>query len=145
MKQRNWQELAFTSHYQTAVAVGDALEEGDYEQARIGLEELIDALSRAEKRALKSQLTRLMAHIIKWKTQPAKRSRSWRATIRSAREEIADLQEDTPSLTRAVIESIWDKCFQRAKDNAEEEMNEPAAVSKLTWREVFEKDYVLPE
>src|SRR6266480_3382791 len=106
----NWQLLAATSHYQTAVAVGQALEQGDTFQAKEGIQELIDALSRAEKRALRSQLMRLMAHIIKWKTQPEKRSRSWRQTIRNAREEIAESQEDTPSLTRDVIEAMWQKC-----------------------------------
>ena len=107
----NWQELAATSHYQTAVAVEEALQRGDVSEASAGIQELIDALARAEKRALKSQLIRLMTHIIKWKTQPEKRSRSWRATIRNARCEIAESREDTPSLTRQVIEDRWPSCF----------------------------------
>src|SRR5687767_1295990 len=92
-----WQDLAATSHYQTAVAVENALQRGDVSDATTGIQELIDALARAEKRALKSQLIRLMAHIIKWKTQAEKHSRSWRQTIRNARDEIAESQEDTPS------------------------------------------------
>lgn len=137
----NWQELAATSHYQTAVAVDGALQRGDVPEATAGIQELIDALARAEKRALRSQLIRLMAHIIKWKTQPQKRSFSWRATILNARDEIADCQEDTPSLTRQVIEGMWHKCFQRATTEAEGEMRQPSEVSRLTWKEVFEKDY----
>jgi len=137
----NWQLLAATSHYQTAVAVGQALEQGDTSQAREGIQELVDALSRAEKRALRSQLIRLMAHIIKWKTQPEKRSRSWRQTIRNARDEIAESQEDTPSLTRDVIEAMWQKCFARAKADAEDEMGQESPVTKLTWKEVFDKEY----
>ena len=42
-----WQELAATSHYQTAVAVEQALDQGQTSQAKAGLQELIDALSRA--------------------------------------------------------------------------------------------------
>src|SRR5262249_37451374 len=40
----NWHDLATTSHYQTAVAIKHALSAGDVEHARIGIEELIEAL-----------------------------------------------------------------------------------------------------
>ena len=82
-----------------------------------------------------------MTHVIKWKSQPEKRSRSWRQTIRNARQEIAELQEDTPSLTREVIEGMWANCLASANENAEDEMNQETSVSKLTWKEVFEKEY----
>src|SRR5947209_1648292 len=95
-----WQELSCSSHYQTAVAVEEALKRGDTVDATAGIQELIDALARSEKRALRSQLTRLMAHVIKWKTQANKRSFSWRASINGARREIEDIQEETPSLNR---------------------------------------------
>ncbi len=137
----NWPELAATSHYQTAVAVEKALQRGDVSEASAGIQELIDALARAEKRALRSQLTRLMAHIIKWKSQPDKRSRSWRATINNARREIEEIQEDTPSLNRTVIELLWEKAFKGATEDAEGEMGQPSSVSKLSWKEVFEKEY----
>jgi uncharacterized protein DUF29 len=140
----NWQELAATSHYQTAVAVDQALEQGDVPGAKAGIEELIDALSRADRRALKSHLIRLMSHIIKWKSQPSKRSLGWRGTIQHARREIADIQEDTPSLTREVIEAMWQRCFDAAKDDAEGKMNQKANVGSLNWREVFAKGYEVP-
>ena len=79
---RDWEALAFTSHYHTAVAIHEAFQAGDVEDAMSGLEELIDALSRSEERALQSYLVRLMQHIIKWKLQPERRSPSWSATIR---------------------------------------------------------------
>ena len=41
------------------------------------------------------------------------------AAVESAREEIADIQEETPSLTREVIEAMWDKCFKAAKRDAD--------------------------
>jgi hypothetical protein len=70
----DWQELSSTSHYQTAMAIKQALQRGNVQEAITGIEELIEALSRSDKRALKSQLIRLMMHIIKWKSQPKKRS-----------------------------------------------------------------------
>ncbi len=63
----NWKELAITSHYQTAVAIQSELKQGHIEDSVIGIEELINALFRSEKRALRSQLTRLMMHIINGK------------------------------------------------------------------------------
>ena len=65
----NWQEQAASSHYQTAVAIRQELGAGHIEDAKAGIEELVDALSRADRRALKSHLVRLMAHVIKWQTQ----------------------------------------------------------------------------
>jgi hypothetical protein len=47
----NWHDLATTSHYQTAVASKHALSAGDVEHARLGIEELIEALARADRRA----------------------------------------------------------------------------------------------
>ena len=137
----NWQELSATSHYKTAVAIKYELQEGDFQQAKTGIEELIDALARSEKRALKSQLIRLMKHIIKWKSQPEKRSWSWSASISNAREEIADIQEETPSLTNWVVQDMWEKCFRAAKREAEGEMNQTSPVSNLSWEEVFKQQY----
>jgi hypothetical protein len=138
-----WDELAASSHYQTAVAVEEALDRGEIADAKVGIQELIDALARAEKRALRSQLIRLMMHVIKWKTQPERRSRSWRASINSARREIEEIQEETPSLTRAVIKAMWDKCFEAAVEDAEGEMDKKPSVEKLTWAQVFEHEYDL--
>ncbi|MCS7014014.1 MAG: DUF29 domain-containing protein [Chloroherpetonaceae bacterium] len=138
-----WQDLAATSHYLTAVAVKRALEEGNYAEAEFGVSELINALSRADKHAVRSHLIRLMTHIIKWKSQPEKRSASWVATIRNAREEIRDYQEANPSLTDEVIKAMWEKCFARAKRNAEDEMQRQCDLQSLSWNEVFEEKYEL--
>src|SRR5438128_8852620 len=85
----SWQELSAGSHYRVAAEIRRALLEHNYEDAEAGIEELIDALGGSEKRALKSQLIRLMTRIIKWKSEPDRRSYSWVATIYNARDEIA--------------------------------------------------------
>jgi len=144
-KQRavHWQELAQESHYHTAVAIRDVLQEGNVDDAATGLEELIDALSRSERRALESHLKRLMTHVIKWKVQPERRSRSWRSTILSTRQEIARLQRRTPSLNRRAIEEDWDELMELARLEAEGETNLDIPPLTLTWQEVFEDEYVL--
>ena len=138
-----WQELAATSHYQTAVAVKQALQRGDMHEAMLGLEELIDALSRADQRAMEHHLVRLMQHIIKWKVQPERRSRSWVATIHNAREAIRELQEDTPSLTDDRIRHRWDTCLRKAHREAEGDIDRDIPQMGLSWEEVFEATYTL--
>lgn len=139
----NWQKLSSTSHYKTAMAVKNEIASGNLPEAVIGIEELIQALSRSEKRALKSQLVRLMLHIIKWQSQPERRSLSWVVSIKDAREEIADIQEETPSLTDNVIKELWDKAFIIANRDAQAEMSKKSAVAELSWQEVFENGYDL--
>jgi hypothetical protein len=141
----NWQKLSSTSHYKTALAVKNEIAIGNLPEATIGIEELIQALSRSEKRALKSQLIRLMLHIIKWQSQPEKRSLSWAASIKNAREEIADIQEETPSLTSSVVEELWEKVFIIATRDAQAEMGKKSTVTALTWQAVFDEDYDLQD
>jgi hypothetical protein len=137
----NWHDLATTSHYQTAVAIKHALSAGDVKHARIGIEELIEALARSDSRSLESYLIRLMQHIIKWRVQPERRSPSWVAIIRAARRQIARLQRETPSLNRRVLEAIWDEALLDALDEAEGELNRRIPPITLTWDEVFETEY----
>ncbi len=137
----DWQELAATSHYQTAVAVQEALRDGNVSLAALGIQELVDALAKSERRALKSQLVRLMLHVIKWQLQPEHRTRGWTASIGNARDEIGEIQEETPSLTRAVIEEMWDRAFATAKREAAGELNQDIAIENLTWEQVFEAEY----
>ena len=137
----NWARLSAESHYLAAVEIERALLQGDLDGAEAGLKELINALGRSEKRALKSQLIRLMTHIIKWKTQPERRSYGWVATIYNAREEIADIRAETPSLTDDVITTMWDACLLAATREAEGEMNQGSRVSALSCDEVFEEEY----
>jgi hypothetical protein len=110
-------------------------------EAILGLEELIDALSHADQRALEHHLIRLMQHIIKWKVQPERRSRSWVAIIHNAREAIRELQEDTPSLTDDRIRHRWDACLSNAHREAEGELNRGIPGTELSWGEVFEALY----
>lgn len=143
----DWQDLVTTSHLSTVDAIRKLLEEKEYEQAQEGIEELYDAMAKVEQRALIGQLKRLMLHILKWRYQPDKRSTSWVRSIVDARQEIAEIQEFTPSLNRQFVEANWERAFAQAVAGAKAEMNlsrkdrfEPA---ELTWQEVFDDEYLL--
>jgi uncharacterized protein DUF29 len=137
----DWPYLASSSLYETLMAIQEAVRNQEYDEARQGLEELTNAVSRTDRRTVKSHLVRLMAHIIKWKCQPTHRSKSWTLTIDHARDEIRDTQEETPSITDDVIREMWDVCFEKAKRYTEQDTELPADVPVLTWQEVFVDDY----
>lgn len=147
MKTIDWQEMVATSHLDTVGAIRKLLEEKEFEEAQEALDELHQAMANAEKRALESQLTRLMMHILKWRYQADKRSTSWSRTIINARREIRSLQKYMPSFTRDYIERMWEETFDDAIAEAKAEMNlsrkdkfEPV---ELTWDEVFDDEYLL--
>ena len=67
------------------------------------LAEEIESLGRSDRRELRSQITRVLRHLLKLKVSRAIEPRAgWRGTIDEARDEIAGLFEDSPSLRREV-------------------------------------------
>ncbi|HLO49412.1 MAG TPA: DUF29 domain-containing protein [Kamptonema sp.] len=146
LTKQDWEWLAAGSEYQTAVAIQQLLEEGKVREANQGLYELIESMGKSKRLAMKSQLIRLMVHIIKWKSQPERRGSSWANTIFSARQEIEDIYEEVPSLNRDFIESVWEQCFQKAVKQAEFEMRKVKChLLSLSWSEVFEEEYILDD
>ncbi len=82
--------------------------------------EELEAMGRSEKRELINRLSVLIAHLLKWKYQAVRRSRSWKNTILTQRIDINDLLEDSPSL-RYDIENRIKKAYKKAKLKAEDE------------------------
>ena len=68
--------------------------------------EELDALGRADQRALKSHLRVLLSHLLKWEYQPSNRTRSWLNSIRSARTEIEELLEENPSFENRYLTAV---------------------------------------
>ena len=108
-----------------------------------GLDELIEALHRAEHRALDVQLVRLMLYIILWRLQPGQRSIVWQNTIYLARVAIVGMRQETPSLTQGVLEEAWDDLVEQARRDAESLLDCDLPSQSLTWQDVFEDDYTL--
>lgn len=151
VKTHDWGYLVATSHYVLANEIKFSLQEGDMEDALEGLDELINSMSKIAIREMRSHLLIIMIHVLKWKYQPQKRSRSWYKSIRNARREIRDVQEETPSVTKEKIESVWGKVFQDLVLDAADEMNLNKQERRkfnpepLTWEEVFEREYELED
>lgn len=68
--------------------------------------EEIESLGRQQRQELRNRLAILLGHLLKWQHQPEKRSRSWLATLRVQRLDIADLVQDSPSLQPYLEEAL---------------------------------------
>jgi hypothetical protein len=98
--------------------------------------EELESMGRSERRALASQLERLMAHLLKWRYQPDRRSRSWRRSIRDSRRQIERLLTDSPSLAGempTLIEAEWQPATRWASD--ETGIDQRAFPADCPWSE----------
>jgi hypothetical protein len=75
--------------------------------------EEIESMGRTEKRELASRLKVLLAHLLEWRFQPEKRTKSWEASIKVQRRELADHLDDNPSL-RPLIGAVLEKNYPDA-------------------------------
>jgi Domain of unknown function DUF29 len=89
-------------------------------------EEIAD-LSNRERDAVESHLETLVMHLLKWRYQPDRRSRSWEATIKVARRNAAKLLRRSPSLRRELPASL-DEVYPNARIRAVAETKLPDDV-----------------
>jgi hypothetical protein len=85
------------------------------------IEEIV-SLGQSDERAARSQLRRMLMHLIKMRIQPERAGTSWRESIVSARDEIEDLVERSPSLRRHLEENL-ESTYRRAVKSALDETN----------------------
>jgi hypothetical protein len=123
--------------------VRDNLYERDYytwsiDQARALQERRVDALDwenladevgdlgRNVARSVKSQLARLLTHLLKWRFEAERRkhsettAKSWRISIGNARDEVLDLLQENPGLKPQVPE-LFARAYRRALNRAQRE------------------------
>jgi len=74
------------------------------------LAEEIESLGNGERREIRSRLKNLLVHLLKWKYQPDGQYRSWRGSIREAREQIEEVLVDNPSLRSLPAEGLSGTC-----------------------------------
>lgn len=89
--------------------------------------EEIEDLGRRERQALYSNLKIVLLHMLKWQNQPAKRTNSWRATLREHRQRIQLQLKDSPSLNPYLTQSLND-CYTNARDLAADETGLPLST-----------------
>ncbi len=82
--------------------------------------EEIESMGKSEKRELINRLAVLLAHLLKWKFQPIKQSKSWKLTIKEQRFQLIKLIEESPSLKHE-IELKLSEAYEQAMIIAERE------------------------
>jgi hypothetical protein len=83
--------------------------------------EEIDSLGISNKTTLRSQLNRLLMHLLKEKYQPEKNfSNSWRSYIVDAKREILYITDHSPSLKNFLL-TIFSKSYKDARKYASDE------------------------
>lgn len=114
-KQKNTYNLYERDYHLWLVHTAKLVAENRFAEIDIAsLAEEIEDMGRSEKRAIKSNLRVLLAHLLKYKYQPDKRSNSWRVTIRKHRLRIKEAFQDSPSLKR-YFDEVFDECYQNAR------------------------------
>jgi hypothetical protein len=103
-------DFSLWSEQQAALLRAGKVSELDLEN----IAEEIEALSRSDKRALRSHLAVLIQHIIKWNCQSNKCSKSWKKSILNSRQVIDELVQESPSL-KPYLASIVEEAYRKAK------------------------------
>ncbi len=106
--------------------------------------EEIESMGRSEKRELVSRLAVLLAHLLKWRYQPACRGPSWEVTIRNQRRGLSRHLADNPSLKSKVPEAVADAYEDaRASTYAETGLPEVTFPVECPWTssDILRPDY----
>lgn len=83
--------------------------------------EEIESWGRSERNKLISSLRLIPQHLLKWQSQPHKRSKSWSDTISRERDNVGDYLEDTPSLKNLLQDrAVLSKAYQRGRRDGEQ-------------------------
>jgi hypothetical protein len=116
--------------------------------ADLDLEHLIDeieGMGKRERSAVRNNLIVVLVHLLKWKYQPEKQSRSWQASIFEHRRRLIDDFEDSPSLRNYFLE-IVPKCYENARRQAAIEtgleISTFASESPFTPEELLDYDFL---
>ena len=109
--------------------------------AEIDVEHLVDELEdmgASKQRELENRLGILLAHLLKWRYQPERRSHSWRLTIKEQRQRIFRVLRKNPSLKAGLDETCCD-AYSDARLIAARETGLPEALfpqdNPFTWEQ----------
>ncbi len=106
----------------------ELIREGSWQAVDVEhLAEELEDLSKSERRAIASQLVRLLLHLLKWQYQPERRSDSWIDSITDARLQIELAIQDSPSL-RPYPAWVLAQSYQRARRSAAMQTGRPLAT-----------------
>ena len=132
MSQQRKNDLAYAedfygwTHQQAA-----RLRAGDWQGIDIAnIAEEIETLGRSEAAALRSSLRLIATHLLKFRFQPQRASRSWRVTVERERINVEHSLEESPSLKPRIAE-LFVQAYADARRLAAAETRLPLATFPL--------------
>jgi Domain of unknown function DUF29 len=109
--------------------------------------EEIETMGRSERSAYRSQLTRVLLHMLKWDAQPDRRGKSWWMSIMNGRREALRVLADNPGLKSSQAQ-LYDQALEDARDQAHIETGIPASIIaaiSISQADAFERAIERPE
>ncbi len=93
----------------------------NHQFSELDLENLIKeikSISISQQKALKSNLSVILWHLLKYLQEPEKQTRSWALNLFEHRERIEEDLENSPSLKSFLTEENFKKCYNKARKKA---------------------------
>lgn len=105
-------------------ATADLLRRGRWDLVdAVLLADYLADMARRDRREVSSRLATLLAHLLKWRHQPDRRTGSWRTTIEVQRQELEELLES--GTLRLHAEGILEKAYRNGVRQAAAESGLP--------------------
>ncbi len=141
MTREEWEDLIFTSDYLAGVQIQKCLEDNEVEEAKMGLQMLLESQKMWEQSELQWKLRDLMFHVLIGILVPQKRTAKWSIELDNMRTDIENHRHKNPVMDDNYVKTIWNTAFEVAKENAQLWVSQSREIPELSWGEVFEKEY----
>ncbi len=108
--------------------------------------EEIQSLGDSQFQGARSQLRRMLMHLMKQRIQPERDGASWRASILNAQQEILDAIDSSPSLRRRLanrLDEIYGQAIKRARLETRRSTEEIPAECPFVLEQLLEGDPTL--
>lgn len=118
---------------------GEEMEQGIIHEEDVS--DILDFLlemSISDIRAVKSHLTILYQHLLKYQYQKDHQTRSWINTIRRTSRELSEIVEDSKSISNKITPELQNKAYENAKKYASVETLLPITTFPKTVPYIFD-------
>jgi hypothetical protein len=121
------------------------VEEASPQLVQHGLVDYLEEMASSERHAIKSHFVILIMHLLKFKYQPEKASRSWKNSVDDARDELDDIASENRKRFKTVFLEILNnpRLYQKARRKAEDETGLLSLPKEnpFNWDQLFDLKY----